>query len=277
MSNETTFNDLELPVHISARLQIPSALCGKTTFTHSIMGPSSQPTNAAMLTPAPFPDISDASPPANNNRADSATAAGNAQIALLNAEKTVVTAQLATVAALIPGPTVTVTSVTAATGTLLGGTSVTIAGTGFNFPVTVPTTVTFQGVPATNVTVVSALSITCTTPKGVWPGPVGVTVSSSLGTGYRPNAFTYTTPAAGPTSMVPNVGLAAGGTPVTIYGSGFRSATGATVGGTAATNFAILGDGIITCTTPAHATGAVNVIVQKAAGNGTLTNGFTYQ
>ena len=44
----------------------------------------------------------------------------------------------------------------------------------------------------------------------------------------------------------------------------------------AATGFAVSGDHVLTCTTPAKAAGAVNVVVQNPRGNVTLTNGFTY-
>jgi hypothetical protein len=274
MSNETTYNMLELPVHVNAKLAVPLSLTGKTSWTHSVTSPANQPTDGHPLNPTAFPDAPDSGA---TSRASCATASGAVIIAQLTAEQTTLTAQLTAVNTLLPAATVTVTSVAANSGTVNGGTAVTITGTGFNFPVTVPTTVTFQGRAATGVTVVSATSITCTTPPGVWAGPVGVTVSSSLGTGYRANAFTYTASASAPFNLSPIVGLAAGGTSLTINGFGFTGATGVTVGGTAATNFVVVSDAIITCTTPAHATGAVSVVVQDPAGNGTLTNAFTYQ
>jgi hypothetical protein len=274
MSNETTFNPLELPVHVNGKLGVNPALVGKTSFTHSMTSPANQPTDGRPLTPTPFQDAPDTGA---TSRTACATASGAVIIAQLTTEQTALAAQLTAVNALLPAATVTVTSVAAATGTVNGGTAVTITGTGFNFPVTVPTTVTFQGIPASNVVVVSATSITCTTPKGVWPGPVGVSVSSSLGVGYRPNAFTYTASAAFGCTITPNTGLAAGATNVQITGYGFTGATGVTVGGGAATNFVVVSDTVITCTTPAHAVGANTVVITKAAGNATMTNAFTYQ
>jgi hypothetical protein len=64
---------------------------------------------------------------------------------------------------------------------------------------------------------------------------------------------------------------------VTISGSGFIGATGATVGGVSLTSFSVVSDGTITGVTGAHASpGTVDVVVQGAAGNGTLAGGFTY-
>jgi hypothetical protein len=77
-------------------------------------------------------------------------------------------------------------------------------------------------------------------------------------------------------SVVPNTGTAAGATGVTITGSGLIGSTGVTFGGTAATGFLVNSDAVITCITPAHAAGAVNVVVANPRGNVTLANGFTY-
>jgi hypothetical protein len=63
---------------------------------------------------------------------------------------------------------------------------------------------------------------------------------------------------------------------VTITGTGFQSGATVTFGGTAATNVTVVSSTSITATTPAHAAGAVNVVVSDSGGSGTLTNGFTY-
>lgn len=78
------------------------------------------------------------------------------------------------------------------------------------------------------------------------------------------------------TSCTPDSGSTAGGTPVTIAGQYFTGATGVTFGGDAATSVSVVSDTEITCVTPAHAAGAVDVVVTTSAGSGTLTNGFTY-
>ncbi|HSG07883.1 MAG TPA: IPT/TIG domain-containing protein, partial [Longimicrobiales bacterium] len=85
-------------------------------------------------------------------------------------------------------------------------------------------------------------------------------------------------PAPTVTSISPSAGPTAGGTSVTIGGTGFRSGATVTIGGTAAINVVFGSATSITATTPAHSAGLVNVVVTNPdAQTGTLTNGFTYQ
>jgi len=77
-------------------------------------------------------------------------------------------------------------------------------------------------------------------------------------------------------SIAPPGGPIAGGTGVTISGEGLIGSTGVTFGGTAATGFLVVGDSTITCISPAHAAGAVAVVVANPRGNVTVANGFTY-
>lgn len=77
--------------------------------------------------------------------------------------------------------------------------------------------------------------------------------------------------------VMPAFGSVAGGTSVTISGSGFTGATGVTFGGVAATNVTVNGDGTaITATTPAHDTGAAPVVVTKADGTTVTVGGFFF-
>ncbi len=79
------------------------------------------------------------------------------------------------------------------------------------------------------------------------------------------------------TLLSPNSGTTAGGTAVTITGTGFQAGAEATFGGTAATGVTVASDTSITCVTPAHAAGAVDVVVTIPDGrSGTLAGGFTY-
>lgn len=78
------------------------------------------------------------------------------------------------------------------------------------------------------------------------------------------------------THLFPVGGPAAGGTSVTIDGSGFTGATGVTFGGVAATGLVVLSDSEIDCVAPAHAVGAVDVVVTTPAGTGTDVAAFTY-
>ena len=74
-----------------------------------------------------------------------------------------------------------------------------------------------------------------------------------------------------------NSGTANGGTAVTITGTGFLAGATVKLGGTAATGVTVVSSTSITATTPAHAAGAVSVVVTNTdAQSGTLTNGYTY-
>lgn len=59
---------------------------------------------------------------------------------------------------------------------------------------------------------------------------------------------------------------AAGGTAVRILGNHFTGTTGITFAGTAATSFAVVSDGEIVATAPAHTAGSGNLVVTNGAG-----------
>jgi hypothetical protein len=147
----------------------------------------------------------------------------------------------------------TVIPVTASTidpqvGPTTGGQSVTITGTGFQADVT---DVTFAGVPATSVTVdPSGTSLVAVTPAG----PAGATeaaVSNPGSTATLP--YTYVAPAI--SGISPDSGPAAGGTEVTLTGSGLQTTTGVTFDGEPATVLEVSPDG-------------TSVIVETPAGVG---------
>ncbi|MEO7015324.1 MAG: choice-of-anchor G family protein [Leifsonia sp.] len=161
-----------------------------------------------------------------------------------------------------------VTGVTPTHGPETGGTAVTITGSGF----TGATGVTFGGVPATGVTVVNDTTITATTPAHA-PGATGVIVQGPGGAS-APGSFLFD-PVPAITTLAPNHGPDAGGTVVTITGSGFTGATGVTFGGVAGTGFTVVNDTTITVTTPPHAAGAVDAIVAGATGNSPAST-YTY-
>lgn len=77
-------------------------------------------------------------------------------------------------------------------------------------------------------------------------------------------------------TVSPSSGPASGGTGVTLTGSGFTGATSLTFGGTAATSLNVVSSTSVTAVTPAHATGAVDVVITTPSGSATKTNGFTY-
>ena len=79
------------------------------------------------------------------------------------------------------------------------------------------------------------------------------------------------------TAISPTSGGTAGGDSVTITGTHFMGA-GITVlfDSDPATSVVVTNFTQIIADTPAHAAGAVNVIVTTIGGSGTLTSGFTY-
>jgi len=105
-------------------------------------------------------------------------------------------------------------------------------------------------------------------------GPSGDQVSVDF---MRITVF-YTVPAPSVTSVSANIGPATGGTNVTITGSNFLATpTSITFGGAAATNIVFNSATSVSCTTPAHAAGTVNVVVTNPDGQtGTGTNVFTF-
>ena len=174
----------------------------------------------------------------------------------------------------IPAPTVT--SISPNSGTINGGTAVSIAGTGF----LAGATVSLGGTAATGVTVVNSTSITATTPAHA-AGTVNVVVTNSdTQSGTLTLGFTYTAVSNPPptlTGISPVSGTAAGGTAVTITGTGFLAGATVSLGGTPATGVTVVSSTTITATTPAHAAGAVDVVVSNAEQHaGTLPNGYTY-
>jgi hypothetical protein len=79
------------------------------------------------------------------------------------------------------------------------------------------------------------------------------------------------------TSIDPAEGDVAGGTAVTITGTDFVDGATVTLGGDAAASVIFVGSTSITCDTPAHAAGAVDVVVTNPdLQTDTLAGGFTY-
>lgn len=78
-------------------------------------------------------------------------------------------------------------------------------------------------------------------------------------------------------SVSPAMGTAAGGTAITITGTGFAAGATVTIGGAAATSVVVVGPTSITAVTPAGTAGAANVVVTNTdAQSSTLASGFTF-
>ena len=152
-----------------------------------------------------------------------------------------------------------------------GGADVTITGTGF----TGATSATLRGVAITSFTVVNDTTITGVAGASENAGSGDVQVFNPVFNGLLEDGWTYY-PVPAPTSVSPNYGATAGGTSVTITGSGFWGSTSVEFDGDPATNFAVVDDEHITCDTPAHVAATVDVEVINPATSGTKSNGFTF-
>jgi CSLREA domain-containing protein len=167
----------------------------------------------------------------------------------------------------------TVTNVSPASGPAAGGTTVTITGTGF----TTVNWVHFGPIVTPGFTIVSDTEITTTAPA--YTGTtVDVTVNTLGGTSATSAAdqFTYLViPTV--TSVSPSSGLTAGGTSVTITGTGFTGASAVKFGTSAATSFTVVSTTQITATSPAG-TGTVDVTVTTPGGTSATSaaDQFTY-
>src|SRR5206468_689053 len=127
-------------------------------------------------------------------------------------------------------PAPTVSSVTPSSGVTAGGTSVTIAGSDFQSGATV----SFGG-SALTVSTVSATAITGTTTAHA-AGAVNVVVTNAdTQSGTCTGCFTYLAPAPVVSSVTPTSGPTAGGTSVTVAGTGFVAGATVSFGGSALT------------------------------------------
>jgi hypothetical protein len=141
-------------------------------------------------------------------------------------------------------------------GAVSGGNLIHVYGAGF----TGATSVRFGGVAGTDFTVVSDTEITVRPPARLAGGAVAVVV---IGKYDVSNTMTYTYGGPVVTSLSPSYGPAAGGTAVTINGSGFTGTTKVRFGGTDFTSgFSVNAAGTqITGIVSPGGTGVVDVIV----------------
>ncbi|MCM2277910.1 MAG: IPT/TIG domain-containing protein [Oligoflexia bacterium] len=179
-------------------------------------------------------------------------------------------------AVVVPAAAPVVSAVTPVSGPKNGGTTITLSGTGFSSGIAV----SVGGSDCTGVMVSSAGTLSCVTPAH-GAGVVDITVTNPDGqTGSLAGAFTYNdvvlaTPTIG--SVSPGSGTTAGGTALTVDGANFEAGATVILGGASCTGVTVVSATRITCTTPAHAAGAVDVRVANVSGqSGTLASGFTY-
>jgi hypothetical protein len=168
-----------------------------------------------------------------------------------------------------------ITKISPKTGPVAGGTTVTITGTNL----TGATAVTFGSTAATSFKVNSATSITAVSPAEA-PGTVDVRVTTPGGTSAVSTADRFKF-APTITGLSPNTGSKAGGTSVTVSGTGFALGKTATVlkfGSTTATSVNCTSTTTCTAVSPAHEVGTVDVkaTVNKVSSAKVLADRFTY-
>ena len=163
----------------------------------------------------------------------------------------------------------TINSIAPMSGPVAGGTSVTLTGTRF----TGATAVNFDGVPATNVNVVNATTMTATAPAHSF-GAVSVVVASSRGESTNSTTFTFTwTATTASLGAAPNPSVS--GQNVTFT----ATVTGATPTGTVTFNHGAMAlcsavtlvGGQAACTTGALAVGS-HSMTAVYSGDGTNAN-----
>ncbi len=166
----------------------------------------------------------------------------------------------------------TLSAVAPASGPSGGGTVITLTGTNFASGATVRV----NGVSATGVTFVSAVQVRATTPAGS-AGARTVQITNPGGqSASLASAFTYL---GGPglTSVSPTSGPTAGGTTVTITGTGFVAGATVRVNGVAATGVTFVSATQLRANTPAASAGTYAIqVTNPDTQTGTLGGAYTY-
>jgi hypothetical protein len=161
----------------------------------------------------------------------------------------------------------TVTAVSPTSSTIAGGAQVTITGSGF----VAPSKVYVGQVNATDVSVVNSTTITATVPPASTAATVDVTVTAPGGQSQTSggDAFTYVSV---PTvaSISPVSGPAAGGTTVTVLGSGFTATVTVNFGALAGTNIVVVSPTQLTVSSPTVSTGTVDITVTGPGGTSAI-------
>ena len=171
-----------------------------------------------------------------------------------------------------PPPPPSVDAVAPDHGPQAGGNTVTITGS----HLTGATSVRFGAHDSPSFAVVDDATVTAEVPPGDNPGPVAVTVTTPAGS-RSGSAYTYDAPPPPVpvvTALSPDHGPEAGGTAVTLTGSGLTGATSVRFGSVEAA-FQVVDDATISATSPAGAAGPVDVTVATPGGT-SAAQVFTY-
>ncbi len=181
----------------------------------------------------------------------------------------------------VSGPTAapTITTMSANAGPIEGGTTITMTGTGF----LTTSAVRFGTTPAAKFSVLNDTTLVVTTP----PKPAGlynIWVTNNIGTSVSAPASLFsfkviTGPPPTITAMSLHSGPIAGGTVVTLTGTGFTGATAVRFGTTNAATLTVVNGTTITVTTPSRPAGLVNVFVttQNGTNPAVQADWYTYK
>lgn len=162
----------------------------------------------------------------------------------------------------------TITSLSSNRGPTAGGQSVIITGT----DLAGATSVTFGGTGATISSNTSTQIVVDTPPRAA--ATVNVAVTTPAGSLTLTGAYTFVA-APAISTIVANSGSSDGGESVTINGTNLAGATAVSFGGLPAPMTGNTST-TIEVVTPAHAAGAVDVVVTTAGGSDTEAGGYTY-
>lgn len=167
---------------------------------------------------------------------------------------------------------------TPAVGSNAGGTLIHIEGRGFESDAQVFFNFSGTRIAATHGVVASSKVIAARSPE---PSGVGGTVTVEVHSDGRiaslPNGFGYISLPPTISTVNPNTGATAGGTTITITGSGFLPNPTVTIGGVSATGVTRPDPNSITAVTPAGSAGSADVTVLNTdSGTATLPGAFTY-
>ncbi|MFN7927971.1 MAG: M36 family metallopeptidase [Blastocatellia bacterium] len=172
----------------------------------------------------------------------------------------------------------TITSVSPAYGALSGGTRVTV--TGANFTDSVDTIVTFDGIAASNLKVISDSTLIAVTPQHA-AGAVAVRVLNRNGGSSFNQGFTYWSgesllkrPTI--TRVTPNSGSVRGGTVVTITGKDFTPATTLVFGNKLVTPTFISPQELRVTSPSSATTGVVRFVISNGNFSDAWEDAFTY-
>ncbi len=166
-----------------------------------------------------------------------------------------------------------VTGISPDRGPMAGGTVATLTGTGLPEDAQV-----HVGGRAAAVTAVTETSATLTTPPGQGGHPTGVWVYEAAdpeNEALLPEAFTFEE-ALAVGRLQPDRGAIAGGTLVSVLGTGFGEGTLVRIGGKVAKDIKVVDAHTLSCRTPRGDVGTFDVTVERAGQTDLLEGGFSY-